>query len=94
VGVNTFLSSDGSPFVIPEEVIRSDSAAKDQLVADVRAVRESRAKSSDAAVSNVQEAALAGENVFSALMEASKVCSLGTMTRALHAVGGQYRRNM
>jgi methylmalonyl-CoA mutase len=94
VGVNTFLSSDGSPFVIPEEVIRSDNAAKDQLVADVRAVRESRSESADAAVSNIQRAALAGENVFAALMEASKVCSLGTMTNALHAVGGQYRRNM
>jgi methylmalonyl-CoA mutase len=94
VGVNTFLSTDGSPFVIPEEVIRSDSAAKDRLVADVRAVRDSRSKSADAAVSDIQEAALAGENVFAALMEASKVCSLGTMTKALHAVGGQYRRNM
>ena len=94
VGVNTFISSDGSPFVIPDEVIRSDAAAKDQLVADVRAVRESRSKSADAAISDIQAAALAGENVFEALMEASKVCSLGTMTTALHSVGGQYRRNM
>jgi methylmalonyl-CoA mutase len=52
------------------------------------------AKQAEASVREVQAAALAGENVFAALMEAAKVCSLGTMTMALHAVGGQYRRNM
>ncbi len=94
VGVNTFLSTDGSPFVIPEEVIRSDSAAKDQLIADTATLKDSMAKQAEASVREVQAAALAGENVFAALMEAAKVCSLGAMTHALHAVGGQYRRNM
>jgi methylmalonyl-CoA mutase len=28
------------------------------------------------------------------LMEATKVCSLGQITKALFEVGGQYRRNM
>jgi methylmalonyl-CoA mutase len=94
VGVNTFLSTDGSPFVIPEEVIRSDNAAKDQLIADTVTLKGSMAKQAEASGREVQAAALAGENVFAALMEAAKVCSLGTMTHALHAVGGQYRRNM
>ena len=94
VGVNTFLSPEGSPFVIPDEVIRSDDEAKDRLIRDVQTLRQSREKSSDVAIADIQNAALTGGNVFAALMEAAKACSLGTMTHALHAVGGQYRRNM
>ena len=42
----------------------------------------------------VKRAALDGGNVFVELMEASKVCTLGQISRALYEVGGQYRRNM
>ena len=42
----------------------------------------------------VQQTALNNENLFEALMEACKVCSLGQITTALFEVGGQYRRNM
>ena len=42
----------------------------------------------------VQEAAIQNKNIFSELMEASKVCSLGEITKALFEVGGQYRRSM
>jgi methylmalonyl-CoA mutase len=42
----------------------------------------------------VQEAAVQNQNIFEALMEACKVCSLGQITSALFEVGGQYRRNM
>ena len=34
------------------------------------------------------------ENIFDALMDVCKVCSLGEITSALFEVGGQYRRNM
>jgi len=42
----------------------------------------------------LQLAALHNENIFAALMEAVKSCSLGQITEALFEVGGQYRRNM
>ena len=42
----------------------------------------------------LQETARRRENTFEALMEAGKVCSLGSMSHALYAVGGEYRRNM
>jgi methylmalonyl-CoA mutase len=35
-----------------------------------------------------------GGNVFGALMECSKVASLGQITDTLYEVGGRYRRNM
>ncbi len=42
----------------------------------------------------LQQVARERKNTFEALMEAAKVCSLGSMSHALYAVGGEYRRNM
>ncbi|MFZ1808657.1 MAG: methylmalonyl-CoA mutase, partial [Cyclobacteriaceae bacterium] len=45
-------------------------------------------------IETIQQAAINNENIFDALMDATKVCSLGQITKALFEVGGQYRRNM
>ena len=42
----------------------------------------------------IAKVARMGGNVFEELMETTKVSSLGQITDALFAVGGQYRRNM
>jgi methylmalonyl-CoA mutase len=42
----------------------------------------------------LQEVAVRNGNLFEELMETVKCCSLGQITYALYAVGGQYRRNM
>jgi methylmalonyl-CoA mutase len=42
----------------------------------------------------VKRVSVANGNIFEALMEASKVCSLGQLSAALYQVGGQYRRSM
>jgi len=42
----------------------------------------------------LQNSAIHNQNIFEALMEVCKVCSLGQITNALFEVGGQYRRNM
>ena len=42
----------------------------------------------------LRDTAIADGNVFEALMDAVRVCSLGQITNALFEVGGQYRRNM
>jgi len=42
----------------------------------------------------LQDAVIANRNVFAVLMEAVRVCSLGQITDALFALGGQYRRSM
>jgi methylmalonyl-CoA mutase len=42
----------------------------------------------------LKEVANKNENIFAALMEAVKFCSLGEITQTLYEVGGQYRRNM
>jgi methylmalonyl-CoA mutase len=42
----------------------------------------------------LQELAASGGNVFGALMDAVRHASLGQISRALYAVGGQFRRNV
>jgi methylmalonyl-CoA mutase len=94
VGVNTFLSKEGSPFVIPTELIRSTDEAKNRQISNLRAVQDRNSEVSDQTLRDLQAAAVGGENLFAQLMETSKTASLGQMSNALYAVGGQYRRNM
>jgi methylmalonyl-CoA mutase len=94
VGVNTFLSSTGSPTQIPDHVIRSTDEDKDRQIAAVEAFKARNAKQAEVALEALAAAATRGDNTFEALMEAAKVCSLGELAGGLFGVGGQYRRNM
>jgi isobutyryl-CoA mutase len=94
IGVNTFLSDEGSPTIVPREVIRSTAAEKERQIAEVQALQAWQPELAAAQLKGLQATAVRNENMFAALMEAVKVCSLGQITGALYAVGGQYRRNM
>jgi len=94
IGVNTFLSKSGSPTIMPAEVIRSTEEEKENQIAMVQAFQYRNRDVSSAALDKLRAAAIHNENVFEALMEAGKVCSLGQISNALYQVGGQYRRNM
>ena len=94
MGVNTFLSSQGSPTIIPKEVIRATVVEKEYQIAMLDRLHECYQDKSVTALQELKEAALQNKNVFESLMEAAKYCSLGQITDALFHVGGQYRRNM
>jgi methylmalonyl-CoA mutase len=94
VGVNTFLSSQGSPTVQPKEVIRSDDSEKKNQVKFKELVQENYKSEASRSLEYLKETALKNENIFSALMDVCKYCTLGEITNALYEVGGQYRRNM
>ena len=94
VGVNTFLSSKGSPTVQPKEVIRSDEEEKINQVKFKDLVQSNQKEKAVIALEELKETALKNENVFASLMEVCKFCTLGQITNALYEVGGQYRRNM
>jgi methylmalonyl-CoA mutase len=94
VGVNTFLDPDGSPTVLPREVIRSRPEEKEYAIASLEAFQTRNTDRTPAALEALQSAAIHGENTFEGLMEACKVCSLSQISAALYEVGGQYRRNM
>ncbi|MBG6185989.1 methylmalonyl-CoA mutase family protein [Flavobacterium sp. CAN_S2] len=94
IGVNTFLSSKGSPTVIPAEVIRATEEEKQYQIDMLNHLHQSNQDLVNEHLNTLQEAAIKNENLFEHLMEATKVCSLGQITSALFEVGGQYRRNM
>ncbi|GAB4040522.1 methylmalonyl-CoA mutase family protein [Spirosoma gilvum] len=94
VGVNTFLDPAGSPTIVPREVIRSTDEEKRYAVDSCQTFQQKHQAEATVALANLQATALANGNLFDSLMEATKVCSLGQLSRALYAVGGQYRRNM
>jgi len=94
IGVNTFLSKEGSPTILPREVIRATEEEKEAQIQTLRNLHAANANHSKDALRRLQQAAVRNENVFAELMEAVKVCSLGQVTNALFEVGGQYRRNM
>lgn len=94
IGVNTFLSSKGSPTVLPKEVIRATEEEKEHQINTRDNLHKANERVSALHLKNIQASALHNQNVFKALMEAAKYCTLGQLTFAMFEVGGQYRRNM
>jgi methylmalonyl-CoA mutase len=94
IGVNTFLSSKGSPTVLPAEVIRATEEEKQAQIATKDNLQTAFAAAQQEQLTAIQQAAIAQQNIFEHLMEATKICTLGQITEALFEVGGQYRRNM
>ena len=92
IGVNTFLSSKGSPTVQPAEVIRATEEEKENQIKTLETLH--KLNDSTELLKDLQTKAIENKNIFEALMEVCKVCSLGQITQALFEVGGQYRRNM
>ena len=94
IGVNTFLSKEGSPTIVPSEVIRATTEEKENQIKTLQQLHQAKEGPAQDALRRLQDAAVANENLFDHLLEATKLCSLGQITHALYEVGGQYRRNM
>ena len=95
IGVNTYLAREGGGEVqAPVVLMRSTEAEKQAQIDNVRSFSARAADRSAAALSQLQLIARSRGNVFEALMDAVKVASLGEISAALYAVGGEYRRNM
>ncbi len=94
IGVNTFLSSSGSPTILPAEVIRATEEEKQQQINTLQGLKIRNKLIAQKQLKELQDTAIKNENIFEKLIEVTKVCSLGQITHALFEVGGQYRRNM
>ena len=94
IGVNTFLSADGSPTVLPREVIRSNESEKTTQIRRLQEFHAANGPAAGKALQHLQQVAVENDNTFEALIDVVKTCSLGQVTHALYEVGGQYRRNM
>ena len=94
IGVNTFLAKDGSPTVLPKEVIRATKEEKEDQINTLKNLHQAKQDQAGHLLEVLQQTAISNGNIFEQLMETTKVCSLGQVTNALYEVGGQYRRNM
>jgi methylmalonyl-CoA mutase len=94
IGVNTFLSPDGSPTIIPGEVIRATREEKEYQISMLEALHNTYKEEAAQSLDDLKHKAVSNQNIFEGIMEAAKYCSIGQISNALFMVGGQYRRNM
>jgi methylmalonyl-CoA mutase len=94
MGVNTFLSSKGSPTILPKEVIRATTEEKEFQIQTVQNLQAMYGSEAQRQLETLKFAAIKNVNIFEHLVDAAKYCTLGSITNALFNVGGQYRRNM
>jgi methylmalonyl-CoA mutase len=95
IGVNTFLPKPGQEDEITHlELMRSSEQEKGAQIDAVRKFHAVHEGESGTALARLQTVARERGNVFAELVEAVKSASLGQVSSALYAVGGEYRRNM
>ncbi|MFJ9590892.1 fused isobutyryl-CoA mutase/GTPase IcmF [Streptomyces acidicola] len=95
IGVNTFrnpYADTAQPAVI--ELARATEQEKQSQLERVHGYQAAHRDETHAALADLKDAAIGGRNVFAALMDAARVCSLQQITEAFFEVGGQYRRNV
>jgi methylmalonyl-CoA mutase len=94
IGVNTFLSASSANSTATVELARGTTEEKESQLRRLADFEERNREVAPAALTRLKEVAATGGNVFEALMDAVKVCSLGQISEAFFEVGGQYRRNV
>jgi len=95
VGVNTFLDPHrGETPAGPVELARATEEEKQSQLKRLADFHARHAETAPEAIARLQDAAINGGNVFAALMDAVRHCSLGQISDAFFEAGGQYRRNV
>ncbi|MSP52324.1 MAG: methylmalonyl-CoA mutase, partial [Alphaproteobacteria bacterium] len=93
VGVNTFRNPNPPPTRTTVALQRSSDTEKNAQLDRLRTFQMRNVAESANKISMLKKEAMAGGNVFAALMQVVRYCSLGQVTDAFFEVGGQYRRN-
>ena len=94
IGVNTFINPKPADTSVEVELARATEQEKQSQLNRLADFHERHRDEAPAAIAALQEAAASGGNVFAALMDAVRCCSLGQISDAFFEVGGQYRRNV
>ncbi|PKO83830.1 MAG: methylmalonyl-CoA mutase [Betaproteobacteria bacterium HGW-Betaproteobacteria-11] len=94
IGVNTFLNPKNSGAAGEIELARSTDEEKQSQLQRLAEFQGRNAGQSELWLERLRQAAIEDRNVFEVMMNAVRYCSLGQVSTALYAVGGQYRRNM
>jgi methylmalonyl-CoA mutase len=93
IGVNAFQGA-ATEASAACGLVRSTEAEKQSQVDRLRRFHARHAGQAGEALARLKQAAIDNENIFGALMDAVRCCSVGQITNALFEVGGQYRRNL
>jgi isobutyryl-CoA mutase len=94
IGVNTFLAENAGAPMTEVELARGTEEEKQSQLARLAEFHARHRDEAPAALDRLKEEATHGGNVFAALMDAVRCCSLGQISEAFFEVGGQYRRNV
>ncbi|MFG2043645.1 fused isobutyryl-CoA mutase/GTPase IcmF [Dactylosporangium sp. NPDC048998] len=95
IGVNTFLGAPGDDKAATGlELARATEDEKHSQVHRLADFKTRHAAEAPAALERLKTAAGHDGNVFEALMDAVRYCTLGQISDAFFEVGGQYRRNV
>jgi methylmalonyl-CoA mutase len=94
IGVNTFRNPNPEEQAALIPLARGTDEEKKSQLNRVRDFQQRHRDEAHAALDALKDAARSGGNVFAALMDAARVCSLQQVTEAFFEVGGQYRRNV
>jgi methylmalonyl-CoA mutase len=94
IGVNTFRSPHPALTETSTPLARATEEEKKSQLERVRDFQQRHASEAHGALAALKETARSGGNLFAALMDAARVCSLQQITEAFFEVGGQYRRNV
>ena len=95
IGVNTFRNPVGE--AEQHQSLELARGTEDEKQSQLRRLEEFHTQhraAAEQAIVALRDAAARGDNLFGALMDASRVCSLGQLTNAFFELGGQYRRNV
>ena len=93
IGVNTFLNpaeEEASGTMLS----RSTEEEKQSQLRRLGEFEDRNREEADKALEHIRNAVINNGNVFAELMDAVRYCSLGQLTDAFFATGGQYRRSM
>src|SRR5690606_35001881 len=92
VGVNTFVDPKtlAEGYRAPDiELARASTEEKQSQLKNLARYHEQNSRTVEKHLATLRQTALKGENIFEALMDAARYCSLGQMTNALYEVGGK-----
>ena len=94
IGVNSFINENKKMEEFVPKLQRSSEKEKKSQISRLKSFQSRNSIEATKILEKIRHSAIENKNIFSLLMDAVKVCSLGQITDALFDAGGQYRRNM
>ena len=83
IGLNTFLSSEGSPTELPKDVTRATEEKKDGQIAPVKNVQQASAEGGKPVLRKFQAPSTRNMNMFTVMVDVQHYCSQGELPSSI-----------